>query len=44
MKPSQTVVAFANERAATLARIVREARARIIHARIFAAIPGGSWR
>lgn len=36
--------AFARERAILLARVVREAQARIRLARIFAAIPGGTWR
>lgn len=36
--------AFHAERALTLARIVREAAARIRIARIFAAVPGGGWR
>lgn len=36
--------ALVNERNAVLARIIREAAARIRRARIFAAIPGGSWR
>jgi hypothetical protein len=36
--------ALVNERNAVLARIVREAAARIRLARIFSAIPGGTWR